>query len=113
MGWWFGRKAAPPARPFAPVWLQGEGEAGGFVRGFEGMQLLDKSSGQLLTYRSATWEVGILRCQRIDVDGDKVLGAHQPAIAGPDGGVVIDAECRAAVASVLAALASHGLIGQA
>ena len=30
MGWWFGRKAAPPARPFVPAWLQGEGDAGGF-----------------------------------------------------------------------------------
>ena len=34
MGWWFGRKAAPPARPFAPSWLQGEGDAGGFARGY-------------------------------------------------------------------------------
>lgn len=34
MGWWFGRKAAPAARPFVPVWLQGEGEEGGFVRGY-------------------------------------------------------------------------------
>ncbi len=34
MGWWFGRKAAEPARPFVPVWLQGEGETGGFVRGY-------------------------------------------------------------------------------
>jgi len=34
MGWWFGRKAAPPARPFAPAWLQGEGDAGGFARGY-------------------------------------------------------------------------------
>lgn len=35
MGWWFGRKAAPAARPFVPVWLQGEGEEGGFVRGYQ------------------------------------------------------------------------------
>jgi len=32
---WFGRKSAPETRPFVPVWLQGEGEAGGFVRGYE------------------------------------------------------------------------------
>lgn len=32
---WFGRKAAEPVRPFVPVWLQGEGEVGGFVRGYE------------------------------------------------------------------------------
>ena len=31
MAWWFGRKSAPEVRPFVPVWLQGEGEAGGFA----------------------------------------------------------------------------------
>ena len=34
---WFGRKSAPERRPFVPAWLQGEGDAGGFVRGFEHM----------------------------------------------------------------------------
>lgn len=32
---WFGRKAAEPVRPFVPAWLTGEGEAGGFARGYE------------------------------------------------------------------------------
>ena len=31
----FGRKSAPEARPFVPLWLQGESEAGGFVRGYQ------------------------------------------------------------------------------
>ena len=35
MGWWFGRKAAEPAPPLVPLWLQGEGELGGFVRGYQ------------------------------------------------------------------------------
>ena len=35
MGWWFGRKAVEPARPFVPAWLQVEGEQGGYVRGYE------------------------------------------------------------------------------
>ena len=35
MAFWFGRKSVPEVRPFVPVWLQGEGEAGGFVRGYE------------------------------------------------------------------------------
>ncbi|NUS99902.1 MAG: phage portal protein [Sphingomonas sp.] len=34
MGWWFGRKAAPDARPFVPAWLNTEGQAG-FARSFE------------------------------------------------------------------------------
>ncbi|HET9335122.1 MAG TPA: phage portal protein [Sphingomicrobium sp.] len=35
MGWFFGRKAVEPARPYVPAWLQGEAEAGGFARGYE------------------------------------------------------------------------------
>jgi HK97 family phage portal protein len=35
MAFWFGRKSAPEVRPFVPVWLQGEGESGGFARGYE------------------------------------------------------------------------------
>ena len=35
MRFWLGRKSAPEARPYVPVWLQGEGEAGGFVRSYQ------------------------------------------------------------------------------
>ena len=31
----FGRKSAPERHPLVPAWLQGEGEAGGHVRGYE------------------------------------------------------------------------------
>ncbi|MCL6739877.1 phage portal protein [Sphingomonas sp. RB56-2] len=34
MAFWFGRKSAPEKQPFVPVWLQGEGEGGGFARGY-------------------------------------------------------------------------------
>ena len=34
MGWWFGRKAAPDARPFVPAWLNSEAPAS-FARSFE------------------------------------------------------------------------------
>ena len=81
-----------------------------FAGPFEGMQLIDRSSGQVMAYRSGAWESGIVRCQRIEVDGETVLGARQPAVADPSGGAMIDAECRAAVASLLMALRTHGLI---
>ena len=32
---WFGRKSAPETSPLVPAWLQGEGETGGYVRGYE------------------------------------------------------------------------------
>lgn len=35
MAWWLGRKAAEPVRPLVPVWLTGEAETGGFVRGYQ------------------------------------------------------------------------------
>lgn len=34
MGWWFGRKAAEPARPFVPAWLGSDDERG-FARSYE------------------------------------------------------------------------------
>ena len=35
MQWWWGRKAAPELRPFAPAWLTGETDAG-YVTGYSG-----------------------------------------------------------------------------
>jgi hypothetical protein len=32
---WFGRKSAPERQAFVPAWLQGEGEQGGFARGYQ------------------------------------------------------------------------------
>jgi len=34
MGWWFGRKAAPDARPFVPAWLQNDAAVEGFARSY-------------------------------------------------------------------------------
>ena len=110
MGWWFGRKAAEPARPFVPVWLQGDGEAGGFARGVEGAQVLDRASGQMVVRRNGGWEAGLVRAQEVRINGLTVLRERQPAAADPAGGSVVDSQCRAAVAAILAALRTHGLI---
>jgi len=107
---WFGRKAAEPARPFVPVWLQGESEAGGFVRGVEGAQLLERSSGQLVVRRNGSWEAGIVRAQEMRVGGLTVVRERQPAVPDPAGGSVVDTQCRVAVAAILTALRTHGLI---
>src|SRR5437868_14390138 len=35
MGWWFGRKSAPPdARPFVPAWLNTDSQEEGFARSY-------------------------------------------------------------------------------
>ena len=112
MGWWFGRKSAPEVRPFVPVWLQGESvEAGGFVRGVEGMAVIDRISGQSIVWRGGSWESGVSRVTEVRVNGTKVLAERQAPIADPSGGTVVDAECRLAVADILDRLRAHGLIG--
>lgn len=44
------------------------------------------------------------------VNNIKVVGSQQPTISNPAGGVVIDAESRVAIASIITALKNHGLI---
>ena len=85
--------------------------AGGwrFVEPIEGIGVVDRGSGEEWRWRSGAWERGIVRGQEVHINGQKVLHRRQPAIAGPAGGAVIDAECRAAVEAVLATLRAHGL----
>jgi len=56
------------------------------------------------------WEIGTVRCTSVIVNGNKVLGDRSGAIAAPQGGSVVDAEARASLNAVLAALRQHGLI---
>lgn len=81
-----------------------------FVAPIEGMRLLDRTSGQLILRRSGTWETGIVRALEYQVGGTTVVRARQPAIADPAGGSTIDIQGRAAIASILAMLRTHGLI---
>jgi len=45
----------------------------------------------------------------LEIAGTKVVTNQQPPIVPPSGGVIIDAEARAAVASVIITLQTHGL----
>jgi Protein of unknown function (DUF2793) len=61
--------------------------------------------------RTATgWVVGSINATDYKVDGVKVVGARHPNIASPTGGTVIDHEARVAIAALLAALQTHGLV---
>lgn len=86
--------------------------AGGwrFVEPVEGLGVVERASGVPWHWRVGAWEEGIVRAQEIHVDGQKVLHRRQSGIAEPVGGSVIDAENRAAVTAILAALRAHGLI---
>lgn len=44
------------------------------------------------------------------VSGMKVVGNQEPTIANPAGGLIIDAESRLAISSIITALKNHGLI---
>lgn len=86
--------------------------AGGwrFIQPTEGMRLTDRATGLQISFRSGAWTSGSMDVTEILVDGAKVVGGRQPAIANPTAGTIIDNEVRDAVAEILTALRSHGLI---
>jgi hypothetical protein len=53
---------------------------------------------------------GDIPAQSFSVGGVQVVGSQQAAIADPSGGGTIDAEARAALAALLVAARTHGLI---
>lgn len=69
-------------------------------------------SGQALWAErvSGAWRTGIAVAAELRVGGQKVVGERRPAIVDPAGGVAPDAEARSAIAAILSALRSHGLI---
>ena len=86
--------------------------AGGwrFVEAKDGMCVLDKASGETVVFRGGAWEKGQVRGAKVLVGGDQVVGPRLAAVPDPSAGTIIDAEARAAIASILARLRAHGLI---
>lgn len=86
--------------------------AGGwrFVVPVEGMRLTVRSSGVDFHFWNGAWSSGSVRAAELVIGGAKVVGTAAAAIAGPAGGGTVDAEARACLAQVLAALRGHGLI---
>jgi hypothetical protein len=81
-----------------------------FIAPRDGVTAYVKSNGVTAAYRSGTWVIGDLSGAQVSVDGVKVIGARGAAIAAPAGGATVDAEARAGLGLVLAALRTHGLI---
>ena len=61
-------------------------------------------------FKGGVWVLGEETCAHLIVGRDRVVGPRQAAIAMPTGGTVIDAESRAALGAILAAMRAHGLI---
>jgi Protein of unknown function (DUF2793) len=86
--------------------------AGGwrFVTAFEGMTAWSIADAMIVIRRGATWLIGQVNAQQIRINNVPLLTVQQSAIATPAGGSLIDGESRAAIAAILSALRTHGLI---
>jgi hypothetical protein len=94
-----------------------EGSLAGFTAGgwrfvvpVEGLRLTDRTTGLEVAYRGGAWTSGVVRASEVTVNGLKVIGPRGPLIADASGGTTIDTQARLAVAQMLAALRTHGLI---
>lgn len=81
-----------------------------FVTPVEGMTVWVNGSGLAARFVDGEWAIGNIAASAVTIAGNQVLGDRQPAIADPAGGSVADVESRAALASILGTLRSHGLI---
>ena len=81
-----------------------------FIAPFEGMSAFVRGAGVIAVYRGAAWDIGTLGGSQVVIDGQKVIGAREAAIAAPAGGATADSEARAAIGQILSAMRAHGLI---
>lgn len=81
-----------------------------FVAPRDGMSAYVRANGKIAVYHDGAWEIGTINGSQLMVDGVKVVGSRIAAIAAPAGGATADAEARAAIGQILAALRQHGLI---
>jgi hypothetical protein len=81
-----------------------------FVVPRTGMRAWIASEDIEAVFRGGAWDYGSVRAERLVIGGNQLVGPRAAAIAAPAGGATIDAECRAVLATVLAALRTHGLV---
>lgn len=122
---------APAAIPATPspgqCWIVGQGATGAWAgqdgslaawtaggwqfyapsEGFSCWSIGDRTS---VRFGSGHWTIGTVAAERVVVNDVQVVGAQQPSIASPSGGVIIDTQCRATVDAIRTALVQHGLI---
>lgn len=122
-------EATPPQAPLAgQCWLVAAGATGEwtghageiaawtesgwrFVAPPAGTLVWSKPDGYWLHFDGSAWSDGALPARSIHVGGQQVVGPREPPVPSPYGGTIIDAEARAAITQITAALMSHGLIG--
>lgn len=80
-----------------------------FAAAFEGMTVWSIADAAAVRRGPTAWVVGELTAANLSVGGQQVVGARQPRIAAPSGGVTIDIQARTALAALIAGLETHGL----
>ena len=76
----------------------------------DGLSVLIRTNRLRAEYFAGSWEIGVTRASAVEIGGEQVLSSQAGAIASPSGGTTVDAEARAAIDQILAALRGHGLI---
>jgi hypothetical protein len=76
----------------------------------EGMSTYVRGVSLDAVYRGGSWEIGTVRASGVMIDGQQVVGPRVAAVDAPAGGSTVDAEARACIGQMLAALQDHGLI---
>jgi hypothetical protein len=74
------------------------------------MVVWDKQAAIPRQWNGSAWSTGRITCSGLSIGGKAVVGERLAEIATPSGGTIIDAEARAALSAVIAALKTHGLI---
>jgi hypothetical protein len=99
-GFWAGKDDA------LAVWSEGGWR---FVAPADGMTVWDRTARVPRQWNGTAWSGGRVACAGLAIGGKTVVGERLAAIANPSGGTIIDAEARAALEAVIAALKTHGL----
>lgn len=81
-----------------------------FVSPRPGFAIWSIADGMTARWDGTAWRTGALSVASVNVAGRQVVGPRQSAIGTPAGGATTDVEARAAIAAILTALRSHGLI---
>ena len=69
-----------------------------------------RNLGRHVYFDGSVWQTEYWPVASVQIGGKAVLSERQPPIPDATGGALVDVEARAAVAAILAALRSHGLI---
>jgi Protein of unknown function (DUF2793) len=80
-----------------------------FLAPFEGMQAWSIADGVTVRRSAAAWTIGSLTATTLSVGGEQVVGPRRPRVLAPAGGSTIDTQARAAIATLIAGLETHGL----